>query len=185
MAQVALFSKGIVYDTDKQTAQLHQVVDRFTLGDGISEKCVITEVFYTPEDGYLYTMIGLTTFQTLSTRFVFSSEDSAIGIFADLDRSIYMDAAHVPAVVAQAAEAELLRQQRATKEQRFLHPSAVVVEYSEKCLAVFTMEPSDKQLLEGIRAKRNPSLNYQGRKAPGWIIPKCRQQDLAAIVPIR
>ena len=31
MAQVVFFSKGIVYDTDKQVVQLHQVVERFML----------------------------------------------------------------------------------------------------------------------------------------------------------
>ena len=47
MAQVALLTKGIVYDTSRQVVTLHQVVERFMLGDSLCEKCIVTEIMLT------------------------------------------------------------------------------------------------------------------------------------------
>ena len=49
-------------------------------------------------------------------------------------------------------------------------------------MAIFTDDPADVAILERIRAKRNPGLKYKGRKVAGWIFPKCRQEQLAAVV---
>ena len=44
--------------------------------------------------------------------------------------------------------------------------------------------PKMREILERIRAKRNQHLTYQGQKVAGWIFPKCRQAELAAVVRI-
>ena len=55
MAQVALLTKGIVYDTSRQVVTLHQVVERFMLGDSLCEKCIVTEIMFDEHAGYTYT----------------------------------------------------------------------------------------------------------------------------------
>ena len=107
MAQVALLTKGIVYDTSRQVGTLHQVVERFMLGDSLCEKCIVTEIMFDEHDGYTYTL-----------------------------------------------------------------------------MAIFTDEPADVLVLERIKAKRNSSLTYQGRKVAGWIFPKYRQAQLAAVMSL-
>lgn len=51
MAQVALLTKGIVYDTSRQVVTLHQVVERFMLGDSLCEKCIVTEIMFDEHAG--------------------------------------------------------------------------------------------------------------------------------------
>ena len=150
MAQVALLTKGIVYDTSRQVVTLHQVVERFMLGDSLCEKCIVTEIMFDEHAGYTYTLIGLKSLRNFRTHFIFDEHESASGFFA----------------------------------QRRLHRGALVVDYSAKALAIFTDEPSDVLVLERIKAKRNSSLTYQGRKVAGWIFPKYRQAQLAAVMSL-
>lgn len=184
MAQILFFSKGLIYDTTRQTGQLYQVVERFTIGDGHYEKCVITEITLDESQGYVYTMVGLSSFTTYTTRFVFDERDSVAGVYADLEYPAFMRSAQVDEVVAKAAEVAQERQRKAALASQRLHRGAVVVDYSERSLAIFTDEPADAIVLEQIRAKRNPGLTYQGRKVAGWFFPKYRQEQLATVVSI-
>ena len=84
MAQVALLTKGIVYDTSRQVVTLHQVVERFMLGDSLCEKCIVTEIMFDEHAGYTYTLIGLKSLRNFRTRFIFDEHESASGFFADL-----------------------------------------------------------------------------------------------------
>lgn len=182
MARIAFPSKGIIYDTDKQTGQLHQVANRITLGSGSCEKCVVVEVVHNDRVGYSYTLVGLKTLVRFSTRFIFDERDSASGVIADLEYPSFMAADQVEALIARAMAASLERERLAAIAARRLHRGALIVDYSEKALAIFTDDPADAAVLEHIRAKRNPSLKYKGRKVAGWIFPKCRQEQLAAVV---
>lgn len=184
MAQIAFPSKGIIYDTDKQTGQLHQVAERITLGKGCCEKCVVVEVVFDDRVGYSYTLIGLKTLSRFCTRFFFDERDSASGVFADLEYPSFMAADQVEEVIARATAVELERERLAAIAARHLNRGALIVDYSEKALAIFTDDPADAAVLEHIRAKRNPSLKYKGRKVAGWIFPKCRQEQLAAVVTL-
>ena len=149
MAQVALLTKGIVYDTSRQVVTLHQVVERFMLGDSLCEKCIVTEIMFDEHAGYTY-----------------------------------LAAEQVEEVISRAAAAEKQRREEAAIAQQRLHRGALVVDYSAKALAIFTDEPSDVSVLERIKAKRNSSLTYQGRKVAGWIFPKYRQAQLAAVMSL-
>lgn len=184
MAQVVFFSKGIVYDTDKQVVQLHQVVERFMLDASPCEKCVVTGIEFAQTVGYTYTLVGLKSKNTYTSRFIFRECDSANGFYADFECLTYMAAEQVETVVAQAAIVEERHRQEAVIANQRLHRGALVVEYSEKALAIFTEEPADVQILERIKAKRNSSLTYQGRKVAGWIFPKYRQSQLAAVMSL-
>lgn len=184
MAQVVFFSKGIVYDTDKQVVQLHQVVERFMLDNSICEKCVVTGIVVDETAGYTYTLVGLKSKNTYTTRFIFRECDSADGFYADFECLTYMAADQVETLIAQAAIVEEKHRQDAAIAQRRLHRGALVVDYSAKALVIFTDEPADVPVLEHIKAKRNAHLTYKGRKVAGWIFPKCRQSQLAAVVTI-
>ena len=91
---------------------------------------------------------------------------------------------HIEEVISRAAAAEKQRREEAAIAQQRLHRGALVVDYSAKALAIFTDEPSDVSVLERIKAKRNSSLTYQGRKVAGWIFPKYRQAQLAAVMSL-
>ena len=77
MAQVALLTKGIVYDTSRQVVTLHQVVERFMLGDSLCEKCIVTEIMFDEHAGYTYTLIGLKSLRNFRTHFIFDEHESA------------------------------------------------------------------------------------------------------------
>lgn len=76
MAQVALLTKGIVYDTSRQVVTLHQMVERFMLGDSLCEKCIVTEIMFDEHAGYTYTLIGLKSLRNFRTRFIFDEHES-------------------------------------------------------------------------------------------------------------
>ena len=155
MARIAFPSKGIIYDTDRQTGRLHQVAERFTLGSGSCEKCVVVDVELDDRSGYSYSLIGLKTLERFSTRFIFDERDSASGVIADLEYPSFLAADQVEEVIARAAAAKLERERLASITNRHLHRGILIVDYSEKALAIFT---------------------------DGWIFPKCRQEQLAAVV---
>lgn len=184
MAQVALLTKGIVYDTSRQVVTLHQVVERFMLGDSLCEKCIVTEIMLDEQVGYTYTLVGLKSLRSFSTRFIFDEHESASGFFADLAYPTFLSVEQVEQVIARAAAAEEQRREEAAIAQRRLHRGALVVDYSAKAFAIFTDEPADVPVLEHIKAKRNAHLTYKGRKVAGWIFPKYRQSQLAAVVTI-
>ena len=182
MARIAFPSKGIIYDTHRQTGRLHQVATRITLGSGSCEKCVIVDVELDDRNGYSYSLIGLKTLVRFTTRFIFDERDSASGVTADLKYPSFLAAEQIEELIARAAAAAVEQEQLAAIATRRLHRGALIVDYSEKALAIFTDDPADATVLEHIRAKRNPSLKYKGSKVAGWIFPKCRQEQLAAVV---
>ena len=105
MAQVALLTKGIVYDTSRQVVTLHQVVERFMLGDSLCEKCIVTEIMFDEHAGYTYTLIGLKSLRNFRTRFIFDEHESASGFFADLAYPTFLAAEQVEEVISRAAAA--------------------------------------------------------------------------------
>ena len=129
--------------------------------------------------GYTYTLIGLKSLRNFRTRFIFDEHESASGFFADLAYPTFLAAEQVEEVISRAAAAEKQRREEAAIAQRRLHRGALA-----KALAIFTDEPSDVSVLERIKAKRNSSLTYQGRKVAGWIFPKYRQAQLAAVMSL-
>lgn len=187
--------RGIIYDTEKQTARLYQVVDRLT-GTGY-EQYVVVDVFRTKDGEYFYTLIGMTTQTVCTTRFIFDTEQPDFGFYADCSAPVILPKTFIERLIAQAsdlpldleAEAALNPVDLTNREtwERLLsacaHLSrqAQIVEYSDKCIAVFTNDSNDARLLESIRAKHNDKLTWQGRKVSGWILPKSRRSVLSEI----
>jgi len=57
-----------------------------------------------------------------------------------------------------------------------------VVNYSDKCIAIFGSTILIKDKLKEIGAKFNPYLNKQGVKTAGWVLPISKQSLLNAII---
>lgn len=172
------------YDTSVQTAQLYQVVYRLSLGDGSAEKCAVTGICLDEQKGYTYTLIGLESLKTFFTRFIRDERDSCSGFAADMRYPVFLAESQMEDLRLRAIAAAEARDHQAAAEGQYLNRSATIVEYSERCLAIFTSDANDVKILESIRAKRNLSLTYQGRKVAGWIFPKYRQEQLAAVVKL-
>ncbi|MFQ7503303.1 MAG: hypothetical protein ACLRMJ_09725 [Alistipes finegoldii] len=121
MAQVALLTKGIVYDTSRQVVTLHQVVERFMLGDSLCEKCIVTEIMFDEHAGYTYTLIGLKSLRNFRTHFIFDEHESASGFFADLAYPTFLAAEQVEEVIA------VRRPPRSSAARKQLSPSGVCI----------------------------------------------------------
>lgn len=182
MARIPFFSKGVVYDTTHQVVRHCQVVECFSLGRTLPEKCVVSEVLCDAQGEFRYTLIGLKTLSIHTTRFIFSDQDTAIGVYVDLAYPVFMAPEQVAGLAVRAAAAAEAHRKAEERQQAFLHRGVEVVDYSERCLAIFTSDPNDALILERIRAKRNSGLVWQGRKRAGWVFPKCRQEQLAAVM---
>ena len=189
MALHPFITRGIVYDTDKQTAQLCQLVDRMTANG--YEQYVVVDVFRTARGEYFYTLIGMNTRTVCTTQFIFDT------VQPDCSAPVILPKNFVERLIARtsdlpldlAAEAALNPVDQTEREawERLLsdcaHLSrqAQIVEYSDKCIAVFTADSNDARLLESICAKYNDNLTWQGRKVAGWIIPQSRRSVLSKI----
>ena len=182
MARIPFFSKGIVYDTPQPVVQPCQVVMYFSLAQALPEKCVISEVSCDDQGEFRYTMIGLKSLSIHTTRFIFSDEDTALGAYADFTYPVFMTSEQVKELAARAAAVAEERRRAEERKRAFLHRGVEIVDYSERCWAIFTSDPNDIVVLECIRAKRNSGLVWQGRKRAGWIFPKCRQEQLASVM---
>lgn len=58
----------------------------------------------------------------------------------------------------------------------------LVVDYSEKAVAIFGDTRLVKEQLKEIGARFNPYLNKDGNKCPGWILPKSKKELLQTIL---
>jgi predicted ribosome quality control (RQC) complex YloA/Tae2 family protein len=58
----------------------------------------------------------------------------------------------------------------------------LVIDYSEKAVAIFGDTRLVKEQLKEIGARFNPYLNKDGGKCPGWILPKSKKELLQTIL---
>ena len=195
MALHPFITRGIVYDTDKQTACLYQTVDRLTANG--YEQYVVVDVFRTAQGEYFYTLIGLNSQTVCTTQFIFDTVQPDFGFYADCSVPVILSKNFVERLIARtsdlpldlAAEAALnpvdLTEHEAWENvlsnSAYLSRQAQIVEYSDKCIAIFTTDSNDARLLESICAKYNDKLTWQGRKVAGWIIPQSRRSVLSKI----
>jgi len=198
MALHPFVTRGILYDTEKQTARLYQAVDRFAVSNTTGEQYVVVDVFLTVQGEYFYTLIGMKTRIVCTTKFIFDTAQlEDFGFYADCSAPIILPKDFVERLIARAsdlpldlaAEAALnpvdLTERKAWEgvlaDSARLSRQAQVVEYSDKCIAIFTTDSNDVRLLKSIRAKYNDKLTWQGRKVVGWVISKSRQFELSKI----
>ncbi len=195
MALHPFITRGIIYDTEKQTARLYQAVDRLT-GTGY-EQYVVVDVFCTEDGEYFYTLIGMTTQTVYTTKFIFDTEQPDFGFYTDCSAPVILPKNFVERLIAQTSDLPLDLEaeaalnpvdltnretwERLLSDCAHLSRQAQIVEYSDKCIAVFTNDSNDVRLLESIQAKHNDKLTWQGRKVSGWILPKSRLSVLSEI----
>ncbi len=194
MALHPFITRGIVYDTEKQTAHLYQAVDRLTASG--CEQYVVVDVFRTAQGEYFYTLIGTKTLTVYTTKFIFDTvEAEDFGFYADCSAPVILSKDFVYRLIARASDMafdpeEELRpidttvceESEQLLDMAYLSPKAQIVEYSDKCYAVFTAEEHDAELLQFIGAIKNDRLTWQGKKVSGWVVPKSRRERLAGLV---
>lgn len=172
---------GVLYDKERQVARRGQRIKWFPIGSAFLQECVVVLVDH-DDQGYRYELIGLKSWERLTTRIILDESQAANGFFADLTYPSFVPEEALAQIEAQARATEEERLRKEKIDRQFLHRGVVIVDYSERSLAIFTDDPRDAEILERIRAKRNQNLTYQGQKVAGWIFPKCRQAELAAVV---
>jgi len=57
-----------------------------------------------------------------------------------------------------------------------------VIQYSEKCIAIFGDTKPIKEKLKAIGGKFNPYLTHNGERAPGWILPTTKKEQLTNLI---
>ena len=58
----------------------------------------------------------------------------------------------------------------------------VIVEYSQKALAVFGDTKTIKDILKSMGGRFNPKLTYNGEKKAGWIFPNIKKKELNKLI---
>jgi hypothetical protein len=54
----------------------------------------------------------------------------------------------------------------------------IIVDYSDKAIAVFGDTKPVKDLLKTLGGRFNPKLTHEGQKQAGWIFSKSKEQDV-------
>lgn len=67
-------------------------------------------------------------------------------------------------------------------KQTKINGSFVIVDYSEKAIAIFGNTKQIKDELKGIGGRFNPLLNNEGQKQAGWIFPKTKKIEVESLL---
>lgn len=57
-----------------------------------------------------------------------------------------------------------------------------VVQYSDKCMAIFGDTRPIKEKLKAIGGKFNPYLTHNGERTPGWILPTTKREQITNLI---
>lgn len=61
----------------------------------------------------------------------------------------------------------------------------IVVDYSEKALAVFGDTKAVKDQLKALGGRFNPKLTHEGQKKAGWIFSKQKEQEVKSLLTVK
>jgi hypothetical protein len=61
----------------------------------------------------------------------------------------------------------------------------IIVDYSEKALAVFGDTRAIKDQLKALDGRFNPKLTHEGTKKAGWIFSKSKEQEIKNLLKIK
>jgi uncharacterized iron-regulated protein len=84
-------------------------------------------------------------------------------------------------LVTDAFEAAILR----SEAKQVVDDSFVIVNYSEKALAIFGDTRPMKDQLKAMGGRFNPKLSYEGGKRAGWIFSKSKEQEVKSLLTIK
>jgi hypothetical protein len=61
----------------------------------------------------------------------------------------------------------------------------IIVDYSEKAIAVFGDTKPIKDQLKALGGRFNPKLTHEGRKHAGWIFSKSKEQEVRNLLTVK
>jgi len=61
----------------------------------------------------------------------------------------------------------------------------LIVDYSQKALAIFGDTRPMKEKLKALGGRFNPKLTHEGTKKAGWIFSKSKEQELRNLLNIK
>jgi hypothetical protein len=61
----------------------------------------------------------------------------------------------------------------------------IIVDYSEKAIAVFGDTKAVKDQLKALGGRFNPKLTHEGQKKAGWIFSKQKEQELKNLLTVK
>jgi len=71
------------------------------------------------------------------------------------------------------------------KAEQAVTDDFIIVDYSEKALAVFGDTRPIKDRLLAIGGRFNTRLTHNGEKRAGWVFPKSKEQELRNLLTIK
>jgi len=70
-------------------------------------------------------------------------------------------------------------------EKHLVTGDFIIVDYSEKALAVFGDTRPIKDYLSALGGRFNPKLTYQNEKRAGWVFSKSKEQEVRNLLTIK
>jgi hypothetical protein len=187
MAQVHLLFANKTYDTAKQAVEKNQVIrmegydyDRYVVYN-------ITE----GHSGLIYRLINLRTREFGQCDLIRPlSEKFGIGYYFDDTNPQFMDAFEVIIVrdEAERIAGEKRKERQATATDNTpekVTGDFLIVDYSEKALAVFGDTRPMKDELKALGGRFNPKLTHNEQKKAGWIFSKSKEQELMNLLTVK
>ena len=71
------------------------------------------------------------------------------------------------------------------KAAEIIAGSFIVVDYSDKALAIFGDTKTIKDQLKALGGRFNPSLTFNGEKTAGWVFSKSKERELSNLLTIK
>jgi hypothetical protein len=192
MTQVHLLGANRSYDTSKQVLNENQIVVHHGMGASVTH-FVVYRVEHRYDD-FIYHLINIETkafSQTDLPRPL--SEKFGIGMYYNDQTPEFMDTFEVLALRSEAeykAKAEQEERQTAQQATTITIPTAItgdflIVDYSQKALAIFGDTRTIKDQLKALNGRFNPKLTHEGSKKAGWIFSKSKEQELMNLLTIK
>ena len=193
MVQHLLFANKS-YDTSKQVVKENQIVARHGIGAS-----VIRYVVYKigkQGDSYFYHLINIETKEFSQTDLPRPlSEKCGIGVYYNDETPEFMDAFEVSILHSEAEKNADEKKKKGRQEKQIQTSSTAVsetvtsdfliVDYTEKALAIFGDTKPIKDQLKALGGRFNPKLTYEGSKKAGWIFSKSKEQEIRNLLTIK
>jgi len=192
MVQNLLFTNKS-YDTSKQVVKENQIVARHGIGASVT-RYVVYRIGQN-SNGYIYHLINIETKEFSQTDFPRPlSEKFGIGVYYNDETPEFMDAFEVLLLRSEAEKnANEKRKDRQEKQvqtsstavSKSVNADFLIVDYSEKALAVFGDTRPIKDELKALGGRFNPKLTHENTKKAGWIFTKSKECELRNLLTIK
>jgi hypothetical protein len=182
MAQVHLLFANKAYDTAKQAVAKNQIIQM----NGYEEDRYVVYDIRQTKWGLSYGLINLRTHRFGQCDLIRPlSEKFGIGYYYDDANPQFMDAFEVAILQNEATYKAEAEQEAANAIPEAVTSDFVIVDYSEKAIAVFGDTKPLKDQLKALGGRFNPKLTHEGQKKAGWIFSKNKASDLNNLLTIK